>query len=157
MLTVKINSANNFTAVELVKLKSAAVLLEQVVNSQDFKERVLTYPFINTDGLTNQQIYNLIMSGREVLNNAVDNELDIDVTMYYSLRGVIGYTYPNILRTWMNRRFFKKFNAAGVASNLAHEWCHKIGFDHSFYYTNNRKNSVPYAIGYMVEELATQI
>ena len=153
MLAVKINAAHNFTPVELVKLTNAAKLLERVVNSTEFKDRVLTYKFSSAAGLTNEQIYNLIMSGKEVLSPTEDHEIDIDIMMYYSIKGVIGYTYPNVLRTWVNRRFFKNFSSANIAGNLIHEWAHKVGFDHDFFNTKQRPYSVPYALGYLVEEL----
>ena len=156
MLSVKFNSTESFTATELIKLQKAAKILEAVVNSEEFKAKVLAFSFTNTDGISNEEIYNLIMSGKEVLSPEEDYEIDVDVTIYYAFNSVIGYTYPNTLRTWINRRYFKKFTAVGIASNMSHEWLHKIGFNHSFYRTKERPFSVPYAIGYMVEELGTK-
>jgi hypothetical protein len=153
MLKVKINATHNFTAVELVKLNAAVRILETVVNSQEFKVELLNYTFIDTNGLTNYQIYNLIMSGKEILSLEEDNEIDVDISMYYRWNSVIGYTYPNTLRTWINRRFFNRMTTAEIASNIMHENLHKLGFDHSFYYNKQRQNSVPYAIGSMIARL----
>jgi len=154
MLKVKINNATNFTAVELVKLKTAAAILEKVVNSVEFKDRILSrQPFANNEGLTNQQIYDLIQTGKEILSPEEDHEIDVDITMYWKWGSVIGYTYPNTLKTWINRRFYKQFDAVGIAGNIMHEYLHKMGFDHDFYNTAKRPNSVPYAVGYLVEEL----
>ena len=55
-----------------------------------------------------------------------------------------------------NRRFFDNFTPAEIAGNLAHEWMHKIGFDHDFNSTSRRPYSVPYAVGDLVESLAEQ-
>jgi len=41
-----------------------------------------------------------------------------------------------------------------VAGNLAHEWTHKIGFDHK---SAAEHDSAPYAIGYIVDELAAKV
>jgi hypothetical protein len=157
MLKVKINSASNFSAVELTKLNAAAVILEAVVNSDKFRELVLGFKFSSVYGLTNEQIYALIMSGKEVLSPQEDHEIDIDVIMYYRWNNVIGYTYPNTLRTWINRRFFKKYSAVDIACNLMHEWMHKVGFDHDYYNTKQRPYSVPYAVGYMIQQLYKEV
>jgi hypothetical protein len=39
---------------------------------------------------------------------------------------------------------------------VAHEYCHKIGFEHSVQPTPSRPFSVPYGIGNIVEELANK-
>lgn len=152
MLKVKINNADNFTAVELVKLKEAARLLEKAVNSKAFQDYVLACNFANNAGLTNLQIYNLIMSGKETLSTEADNEMDIDINMYYSLKNVIGYTYPNTLKTWINRRYFNNMTTAQIAGNIAHEYMHKLGFDHDFYNTLQRQYSVPYTVGNIISQ-----
>lgn len=154
MLKVKLNNTSKFTLLELIKLKKAVEVLEQVINSSEFRSKVLSIKFENNEGMTSLEIYNLLMTGKEVLSPAADSEINIDIEMYYSLKGVIGYTYPNTLRTWINRRFFKRMTPAEIANNLIHEWLHKVGFDHDFYPTKRRVNSVPYAIGYLVQNLA---
>jgi hypothetical protein len=163
MIKVTINSATGFTNAEYIKLRDAAVLLQEVLSSNSFKLAVLNHryqdklQFANNLNMTNEQIYKAIMLGREVLNEEEDEEIDVYVTMYYSLKRVIGYTYPDTARTWINRRYFKKFSSAQIAGNLMHEWLHKAGFDHDFYPTAKRPYSVPYAIGNMVVGLATAL
>jgi hypothetical protein len=38
-----------------------------------------------------------------------------------------------------------------------HEWMHKIGFTHAVTWSKDRDHTVPYAIGYLIEELAAKI
>ena len=163
MLTVKLNHSTNFNNYQKAKLNSAIILLQKVVNSAEFKSRVLNfkyngnYQFANNDGMSNSAIYDLIMSGAEVLSPESDNEIDIDITLYSSwFSRVIGYTYPGTLRTWVNAKYFNNMSTAGISSNIIHEWCHKLGFGHDFNSTSKRPYSVPYAIGYIVEELAAR-
>ena len=73
--------------------------------------------------------------------------------MYYSLRSTIGYTYPDTLRIWINRRFFRSFRPSQVAANLIHEYMHKLGFTHDYNNTPTRKFSVPYAVGRLIREM----
>jgi hypothetical protein len=63
---------------------------------------------------------------------------------------VIGYTNGTINVININWKFFKGNTVADVAANLAHEWTHKIGFDHK---SAKEHDSAPYAIGYIVGDL----
>ncbi len=162
MLKVKLDASSGFDAKEKSKLLSAIALLEKVVNSEEFRARVLNYTyngnktFVDNNGMSNELIYNLIMSGKEVLKPTEDHELNINITIYSSFwnRNVIGYTYPNTLQTWINRRYYKNYTPADICANIAHEYLHKASFNHSFAWTPSREFSVPYAIGYIVGELA---
>jgi hypothetical protein len=97
----------------------------------------------------------MFMSGRQYNEQTDDYELDVDLTIYHSRwSSTVGYTYPNTVRTWINRKFFSRYGLAEICGNVAHEYCHKIGFEHSFQPTPSRPFSVPYGIGNLVEELA---
>jgi hypothetical protein len=164
MLKPVLNKATNFSLSELKKLKEVLPVLEKAINSNEFKKWCVEYDFENAydNRMNGNQIYIKLMTGAEVLDPKEDKEMDIDLTIYtvpWYGRGknVIGYTYPSTMRTWVNRKFFSSYTIAGIAGNLAHEWCHKIGFDHSFYWTSTRSTSVPYAVGYKVEELCERI
>jgi hypothetical protein len=45
------------------------------------------------------------------------------------------------------------YTPAEVAGNVFHEWTHKLGFGHDSRYSVSRNSSVPYALGYIMEEL----
>ena len=137
------------------------VLLQQVVNSASFEYAVLNNlyknkrQFVDTI-LTNDQVLSRFMSGNQN-NEGNDFELDVDLTIYQASGNTVGYTYPSTVRTWINRTFFDSYSPAEVAGNLAHEYCHKIGFSHAKWAWPSRKYSVPYAIGYLVQELAEKL
>jgi hypothetical protein len=80
--------------------------------------------------------------------------MDVELELYQNTSNTIGYTYPHTSRIWMNSKYFNKYTPVQVADNLFHEWLHKLGFDHAIKYTLRRNYSVPYAIGYLMEELA---
>lgn len=98
------------------------------------------------------------MLGRQVGDSSDDFEMDIDLTIYYNRwTSTVGYTTPDTIRTWINRKFFWAFTDGGICGNISHEYCHKLGFTHSFRWTPLRDMSVPYFIGNLIEELVDRI
>lgn len=141
------------------KMRKALERLRLVLNSKEFKQRVLdhTYEgektFVDNNGLTNEEVYEVIMNGAEDLLPDVDHEADLDITLYHKNNSTVGYTYPNTIRIWVNKKFFANFTLGKVAGNAVHEWTHKLGFGHDFKRTVRRNYSVPYAIGTIVQEM----
>lgn len=152
-------SFTNFTPDQEEKMRNALVRMKLVINSQAFKKRVLGHSyngkvtFVDNEGLNNEQIYYKILEGVETLQPEVDEEMDLDVTMYYSSNSTVGYTYPNTNRIWVNSKFFNGYTLGKVAANITHEWTHKIGFGHASRSTASRPYSVPYGIGSIMQEL----
>jgi len=153
-----------FSASGRKKIEQAAELIKEVVASEEFKNRVLNHryngkkQFANNNGLTNRQIYNKILEGAEQLRPSKDNEMDLDLELYTdNSTNVVGYTYPNTNRVWMNNKYFSKNTPALVTTNMMHEWLHKLGFGHDAKATPQRPYSVPYAVGYIVRDLAKKL
>lgn len=149
-ITFEIHNKQNFTEAEKIKFKQALYYAEEVMNSQEFKTRFLQMPLVQTNGKTNQQIYEELMSGADKFNQEADGDIDVYITMYYSFRNTVGYTYPSTWYTWINRKFFSGFNYADVAGNVVHEYMHNMGYDHK---RATDKWSVPYAVGYLVRDM----
>lgn len=141
-----------------VKLEMAFRVLEDVVNSEEFKEKVLNFKnrkgeraFASNKGLTNEDIYSKFMDGRENLQQDTPNEMNFFLKLYNRpWSRVIGYTSGSTNLININWKYFKGNPIHSVAANLAHEWVHKIGFDHK---SASESDSVPYGIGYIVGEL----
>lgn len=148
--TIREHILNGFTDAEREKHRVAQRLLENVVNSWEFRQELLSLVFTSTNGMTNAQIYNAIINGAEILSPENDNEADISVNAYRKFGKVIGYTTEKTESTWLNMNFFDKFNYDEIADNLFHEWLHKLGFDHK---SASERTSVPYAAGYLVKKL----
>jgi len=149
-LTFEIHGTKNFSEKERQKFALAIKKAEFELNSEEFKTAVLLYPFEQTNGKSNQEIYDMIMSGADKFNTMEDQDIDVQITLYYSWKKTIGYTYPSTWATWVNRRFFSKFNESQIAGNVVHEYMHNMGFGHK---KASDHNSVPYAIGYIIRDL----
>lgn len=150
----------NFDSTQANKVHDAADRIRQIVATKEFKDAVLNHTyngqkaFANNNGLSNLQIYNRLIIGAEQLRPEKNYRMDVELELYYEDSSTIGYTYPNINHIWMNLKYFNQYQAHQVAGNLMHEWLHKLGFNHASASTPERPYSVPYAIGYIVRNLA---
>lgn len=148
-ITIQVHERVNFTSAEVEKHQKACEEAVKVLNSKRFKELFLKEKLTNKQGFTNLEIYEKLMSGSDKKNPEADRDIDVFVTMYYKNNKVVGYTYPSIKETYLNRKFFSSYDVADVACNLIHEYLHKVGFGHD---SASEDSSIPYAIGYLVEK-----
>lgn len=152
-----------FSLTDSEKLAHAADLVKRVIQTQEFKDAVVGFTyngertFVDNNGLTNLQIYDRIIIGAEKLTPAQNYTLDVQVRLYYDDSTTIGYTFPSSLGIWMNTKYFDRYTPYQVAGNLTHEWVHKLGFTHDVESTPGRPYSVPYAVGYIVRQLAAEL
>lgn len=151
-----INPTANFTKKELVRVGQARVNLEFITNHELFKQEFLRADFSGETSAwrhkTNLEIYEHFMSGAEKLRPEKDNEADIDLDIFnpsLASRNTVGYTYGHVLKQWINRKFFWAMAIWGVMGNIAHEWGHKLGFDHDRKSTKRR----PYSICYQLNKI----
>ena len=151
---------NEFTASQEDKIQAAEDLIKKVIASDEFKDRVLNHrfkgrkAFNDNQGLSNAEIYKRIIEGSERLTPGVDNQMDLSLEVFRANSNTVGYTMPSELRVWMNEKFLDKNKPYKVTTNMVHEWLHKLGFKHAQAATPTRKYSVPYAVGYLVRDLA---
>lgn len=154
-----------FTSRQEKKVKSASRLIRKIVRSEEFRKAVLNHTwngkktFADNDGLTNEEIYKKILEGAEKQTDlGANNTMDLEMELYTDNDSItIGYTYPSIVRIYINRKYFNKFLPYQVADNMMHEWLHKIGFNHAVKNTPERQYSVPYAVGYIVKKIARNL
>ncbi len=154
----------NFNSEQEEKIKKAVEIIKKVIATKEFRERVLTYSYLGKNqffanqGLTNEEVYQKLLDGAEIVgNSAKNNTLDVKIELYHQSTNTIGYTYPNTERIWMNTKYYNKYTPIKVADNLMHEWMHKLGFTHTVSWSKDRDHTIPYAIGYLIEELATKL
>lgn len=154
----------NFSSEDQAKVEKAIVLMKKVIASPEFKNAVINHTYngkkgyVDSNGLSNEQIYQKILDGAEEMGNtSKNNTLDVELELYFQATTTIGYTYPDTTRIWMNKKYFDKYTPVNVSGNLMHEWLHKLGFGHAMTYSQSRDSSVPYAIGYMMERMAKNI
>ena len=158
-------TTRNFSEQDLQKLQKAVVILERVINGEELKNEILHFEykgdhsFHQNNGLSNIEIFKLLMTGAELLKPEVDHTMDFDLTLYKSFNPwskVKGYTTPDSMRIYLNTRFYRRnsWTPIDIAANLAHEWTHKMGFEHDYYDNEDRPFTVPYAIGSLISEVA---
>lgn len=156
---------SNFFSNDLVKIIKSAKYIEEYFNSLEFKDFILNYAFEDSNGvlkrefhycvLSRAEIYSKIMAGSEILTPEADGEMDLQVELDTSwTRNVIGYTYPTTPLQWIYAKFFHNWSEEEICGNIAHEYMHKLGFDHEYKWTHDREFSVPYAVGYACEAYA---
>jgi hypothetical protein len=144
------------------KVLRAADLIKKVITSDKFQKEVLNHQFkgerafADNQGLSNSQIYRKILEGSETIKPGKDNEMDMVLLTYYEDAITIGYTYPTTRNVWMNTKYLNRYNPVQVTGNMMHEWLHKLGFTHPVKHTPERRFSVPYAVGYIMQKLARE-
>jgi hypothetical protein len=157
-------SYTNFTAADKDKVESALIFIQRIVKTEEFRQKVLSHrydgqiQFANNNGLTNSQIYQILLDGAEELKPEINHRMDLELQLYTNnFTSTVGYTYPNTLKIWMNRKFFNRYSSEEVARNVFHEWTHKLGFGHDSSATARRPYSVPYALGSIIQEMAEKL
>jgi len=156
---VEIHDLKQFSEKERLRCEEACKRLEMELNSPDFWDEVSenwnkwTHRWymirgVGREDITYNQFKIMFLSGKDNYNYHQDNDLDLHLTMYYSWRNVVGYTYPTTWFTWINRKFFGRFDIGGIAGNIAHEYLHNMGMDHP----NTDRKSVVYKFGYLVRD-----
>lgn len=152
----------NFDSADEEKVQKAFEIIKKVVGTREFRNRVLNFEykgkkeFVDNEGKTNEQIYQMLIDGKEELRPELDNEMDLELQLYYASNSTVGYTYPSGLKIYMNTKFFDSYTPAEVARNVFHEWTHKLGFGHASSYSTSRDYSVPYGLGDIIEQLGKQ-
>lgn len=145
------------------KVAEAEELIKKVIATEEFREAILNHTyngkktFVDNDGYSNAEIYQIILDGAEELNKSKNNRMDMGVEFYYSNNSTVGYTYPSITKIYVNTKFFNSYVPAEVTRNLIHEWLHKVGFGHAVSYSTSRDYSVPYGVGSIMEKLAKKV
>jgi hypothetical protein len=145
---------------ELAKMVEAFKMVEAVINSEEFKVKVIGYMgstgnrgFTSNNNLTNEQVYAFLMQGKELLQGEQTlGEMNFNVNRYYKRWSkVIGYVSMG-KSNWINvnGKFYRNFDVSQMASNITHEWIHLAGFTHD---SARDHDSVPYAVGYIMEDL----
>lgn len=167
-LGIKARLRNFSRSSDRAKMEKGFQILKEVMNSKRFQQLVHGFvfkgerTFHENNGMTNQEIYEHLMTGGENLKPDHDHTMDFDLSLYRSwnpFSKVKGYTKPDTMRIWIHTKFFRRssWTPVDVAANLAHEWVHKMGFGHAYNYNPDRPFSVPYAIGGIVAQVAEEM
>lgn len=160
-LSFKTNVAylQGFDSSDESKYNKAVAMVKKVVATEAFRKAVINFTyngqrtFNNNRGLTNEQIYQSILDAAEKLTPTKNNTMDVGVKLYYENSTVVGYTSPSYAYINVNTKYFDSYAINSVASNLFHEWLHKLGYGHDASATAGRPYSVPYGVGGIIRNL----
>lgn len=128
----------------VARIQSILPKLEKVLNSKELKDRLLKVTFTTTK-LSNAEIVKKLLEGEWALKLEFKRQVN-----WRGKCNVLGWTYPSTQTIWINSCGFEARSDAGIAGTLAHEFSHKLGFDHK-----NARDlmSVPYSFGNVVSEI----
>jgi hypothetical protein len=165
-LTLKISDRDNLTAAQSRKLDQAIAITNQVINGPEFKSRVLAFKYLGksgfaqANGLTNAQVYDILMSGAEIFpkKTGADQVADMLVTIYTppwykSFSSAVAFTSTSDAYLHIYNKYYNSSALSDLSATLMHEWTHKLGFDHDFNSTARRPFTVPYGVGTIVSDI----
>lgn len=147
--------------------QNAAQLLEDVLNSEEFRKEVLKRRFRSTLGLSNQELYERLMTAHEVegpggQDGVVDLRartlrIDSDESRWKNAcaKKTIGVDGAGTGITAICPQKLREWAADGrteyLAAHYAHEYAHILGFHHK---GGSKSKSFVYRLGDIVESLA---
>lgn len=158
-----VESSSHFSQADSDKLSRVVSGVEKVINSDEFKEAVYSFEyngkkqFVDNDGKTNEEIFAVIMAGKERLTPEMDFKWNLNYRIGPLGNNVIAQTSPSIKTVTLNSLKYYKFLDSNFAGTICHEQLHKLGFDHSFNNNSARPYSVPYGIGTLCTKLYRQL
>lgn len=142
------------------RLKVLTAATEQVINSEDFRSRVINAwykgkaQFEWNKGKTNSQIYQEIMESAE-MGGSKDFVWQLEIKLERSRCSTLGWTYPTTKSFSFNVACgnFDRRTDSGLVGTICHEHLHKLNYGHPARNTNWREYTVPYAVGNICAEI----
>lgn len=133
----------NHTAFEKERNIKAMDRVRETLRGECFQKALLDRALIQTGGKTTAQ----------VLNEIINGDVKVKLSMYRSWKNTVGYTYaPPYDIIHCNRKYHDKMDPCDVGANLAHEITHKMGYTHDVNPNKQRPFSVPYSVGTLVDQ-----
>jgi hypothetical protein len=140
MAGVNVTARISGSVAEVARIQKILPVVEKVLNSAEFKDRVLKAKFTETKD-SSLKVYETINSWHW------ENEYEFKVNRN---RRVVGWTYPSVKTVWINSRGFSSRSDSGIAGTICHEATHKMGYTHK---SAKSHQSVPYSIGTICSQL----
>lgn len=149
-------------------MKLAMSIFEKVMNDKDFQNELSTFSYqydVDSDPnrtLTPRQVATKLMNGQEFYKK--DNDYTANLHWFikkknrplFSRYPAIGYGNEGGISIYTYTWFFDNSNSdiSAIVGHIAHEWSHKVGFEHQFNPHPKRNSTVPYAFGNLVTKYA---
>lgn len=150
-------TACGLSDLEKDKLTIACSHWQDAFNSPDLKYLIINYPrpftFLGPfQGYSNEKVLETILAAKEMLGDGKEDgtaQIYLKIDRSWRSRKIIGYTFPDSKWQWIYNWAFKSFTLEQIAGNLAHEYCHKLGFNDSSFKKSH--DAIPYIVGNFVE------
>lgn len=154
-MKVEIHAMVNATEEEKTMFKGAANALEEALKDPIFWNKVQAEydDFLYKEGLSFNEFKRKLLSGADKFNKLDDGDIDVHVTMYYSRKRVVGFTYPSTWRSWANRNIYRNYDISDIAGNILHEYLHNLGYGHP----RANRRSLVYQMGYLVRDHIAEV
>lgn len=138
------------------KFLRAAMIIELAMDSREFADKFLSKKFTQLPkefaGKSNEELYSIVMS-TSPFNYHLKRK-----SFFKRFTSAIGWTQDDHstqgldIHTYVDR--YDDMSVKDLAGHIAHEMTHLKGMSHSFKWTSERDNSVPYVVGDIVREIA---
>ena len=136
-------------------LFDALTMWSLVMNTDEFIQKILMHPNLNSPNETNEDILNRLFAGRELRSPVVDYEADLKlVLMHVDSDNEWGYAQNGVIYIYRNKLRQKPLSQ--IAGFYAHEYCHLIGYFHPQPEQINPDSDVCYQVGYIVADIAAR-
>lgn len=154
---------SEWTPARREKAHAAARVLETVLNSNEFSRRLENRRNLQrTEGLSSAEILQIIRSGKTLSSlRAGDDAISKSIALALSVAPATteyasfdGFTDLGAGIIYTRKEWFDTQSICQLAGLFAHEYMHVVGFSHATFYHPWLRQSVPYALGDMVTELA---
>lgn len=139
---------------------AAIKCMEEVIPSEEFMQALIDEIFLSNglEGELSEWKY----STPELIYKQL-LPIKLELRTYYSIKNVIGFGYPNDATIYLNTKYLGRYKVdnledlMSIGSNLLHEHSHDCGFEHDFYNTSKRKNSISYLLNRVYERAFREV
>lgn len=154
MISIEVTFIGIFTDAQKDKIKNAITLWEKALDSDYFKKLVLAFRFSQTND-SSQKVYDTYTAVK-------DKKVSYAVS-YAESGSEIAVTDLATNITTIDADYFDKQDVFQCIETLSHEYSHTSeggGYKHSYFYSRwlpwtwNRPQSVPYALGQIISDIA---
>lgn len=165
-------SGTGYDGDDLEKRTRVIAVLEKVLNSPQFTERVHAFSFNKRGtngslGFSNAEVLTIVLSGSDIdgvaaadsssaAAGAVTRVLKMNLNLDGDRRGEVGHTNMESGEIFTGQDWFRRTNICELAGHYLHEYTHVVGFGHTFLNVLRRSRSVPYGLGDTAAELAAE-
>lgn len=156
------DSINGLTAAREVKMRETLLLFAKAMNDTSLQNQIGMFPYsydVPDDPmrkLSPKQVEEKLFQAEENYHPGKDNVANIFWVIVMKKKplkphAAVGYGKPGDKIIYTYSWFFDNASESEIAGHIAHEWSHKVGFDHRYKPHPGRENTVPYAFGTLIQ------